>query len=57
MLWHINDKWDLRAYLPNPRLVYMASENLEFYAGGEIVGNAYKTDNRQTARRSFPARS
>jgi len=47
ILWHINDKWDLRAYLPDPRLVYQLSDNVEFYAGGELVGGAYKTDNRQ----------
>lgn len=46
ILWHINPKWDLRGYLPDPRLVYMVSDNLEFYAGGELVGGAYKTDSR-----------
>jgi hypothetical protein len=46
VLWHINDQWDLRGYLPDPRLVYMASDNLEFYTGGELVGGGYKTDNR-----------
>ena len=46
LLWHINDRWDLRAYLPDPRLVYEVSDNLELYAGGELAGGAYKTDNR-----------
>jgi len=46
ILWHINDKWDLRGYLPDPRLVYEASDSLELYAGAELVGGAYKTDNR-----------
>jgi hypothetical protein len=46
LLWHINEKWDLRAYLPDPRLVYEVSDKLELYAGGELVGGAYKTDNR-----------
>jgi hypothetical protein len=46
ILWHINDKWDLRGYLPDPRLVYEASDDLEFYAGAELAGGAYKTDNR-----------
>jgi hypothetical protein len=45
LLWHISDKWDLRAYLPDPRLVYEVSDNFEIYAGGELVGGAYKTDN------------
>jgi hypothetical protein len=47
LLWHISDKWDLRAYLPDPRLVYVVSDDLEVYAGGELVGGAYKTDNRE----------
>jgi hypothetical protein len=46
ILWHISDKWDLRAYLPDPRLVYQASDTLEFYTGAELVGGAFKTDNR-----------
>jgi len=46
ILWHIDAKWDLRAYLPDPRLVYMVSNNLEFWTGGELAGGAYKTDNR-----------
>jgi hypothetical protein len=45
ILWHINDKWDLRGYLPNPRLVYSVSNNVEVYTGAELVGGAYKTDN------------
>jgi hypothetical protein len=47
VLWHINDKWDLRGYLPDPRLVYQASNTLEYYVGGELAGGAYKTDNRR----------
>jgi hypothetical protein len=46
LLWHISDKWDLRAYLPDPRLVYEVSDNLEVYTGAELVGGAYKSDNR-----------
>jgi hypothetical protein len=47
VLWHISDKWDLRAYLPNPRLVYVVSDALEFWAGGELVGGAYRTNDRE----------
>ena len=46
LLWHISDKWDLRAYLPDPRLVYVVSDNVEVYTGAELVGGGYKTDNR-----------
>lgn len=44
--WHINDKWELDGYLPDPRLVYSVSDNVGVYAGAELVGGAYKTDNR-----------
>jgi hypothetical protein len=47
ILWHIADKWDLRAYLPDPRLVYEVSDNLELYTGAELAGGAYRVDNRQ----------
>jgi hypothetical protein len=46
LLWHISDKWDLRAYLPNPRIVYQWSDGLELYTGAELVGGAYRADNR-----------
>jgi len=46
ILWHISDKWDLRAYLPDPRLVYVVSDNVELWAGGQLAGGAYKSDNR-----------
>jgi hypothetical protein len=46
--WHISDKWELDGYLPDPRLVYTLSDNVSVYAGAEVVGGAYKTDNRST---------
>jgi hypothetical protein len=49
ILWHINDQWDLRAYVPDPRLVYEVSDHFELWAGGELVGGAYKTDNRDVS--------
>jgi len=44
--WKISDKWDLRAVFPEPRLVYHCSNDLDFFAGGELDGGGYKTDNR-----------
>ena len=46
VLWHINDQWDLRGYLPEPRLVYKASDKLQVWVGGELAGGGYKTDHR-----------
>lgn len=45
-VWHINDQWDLRAVLPEPRLTYKVTEKLHFYVGGELVGGGFKTDRR-----------
>ena len=45
-LWHINDQWDLKAYLPEPRLIYKPSEALQFWIGGELAGGGFKTDRR-----------
>lgn len=53
ILWHLSDKWDLRAYLPDPRIVYQFSDNLELWAGGELVGGAYRTDNRDVTPVKF----
>ena len=46
VLWHINDQWDLKGYLPEPRLIYKASEQLELWVGGELTGGGFKTDRR-----------
>jgi hypothetical protein len=53
ILWHINEKWDLRAYMPNPRLVYQWNDHFELWAGGELDGGAYKTDNRDVTPVKF----
>lgn len=50
VLWHINDKWDLRAYLPDPKLVYKISDKVEVWGGGEFVGGAFMNDSRTDQR-------
>jgi hypothetical protein len=44
ILWHINEQWDLRGYVPDPRIVYKSSDKLELWAGGEIVGGGFRAD-------------
>jgi hypothetical protein len=49
--WKINDKFNLRAVFPRPRLSYSPNENLEIYVGGELIGNSYRngpTNDRRT---------
>ena len=48
VLWHINDQWDLQAYLPRPRIVYKASKKLDLFAGGEVVGGAFVMDSNNS---------
>ncbi|MEA3188186.1 MAG: hypothetical protein QOD99_2016, partial [Chthoniobacter sp.] len=50
VLWHISDKWDLRAYLPEPKLVYKYSDRLELWGGGELTGGAFRNDSRVDER-------
>lgn len=50
VLWHISDQWDLRAYLPEPKLVYKPAENWEVWCGGEIYGGAFRNDDRSDER-------
>jgi len=44
--WRINDQWTVRAIPPDPRIIYTPHENLNFWAGGELVGGAFRTDSR-----------
>lgn len=48
--WQINEKLELRGYLPEPRLVYTPNERFKFWAGGEVAGGAYRTDDNGTHR-------
>lgn len=44
VLWHINDRWDLQAYLPNPRFVYQYSDSLQVWGGAEFTGGSFLSD-------------
>src|SRR6266481_4245437 len=49
--WKINDKFNLRAVFPRPRLSYTPNDKLEIYVGGELIGNSYRngpTNDRRT---------
>jgi len=45
VLWHIDSKCDLQAYLPAPRLVYHYRDALDLWVGGEITGSSFRYDN------------
>lgn len=48
--WNITDRLRLDAIPPEPRLVYEVSDNLEVFAGGEILGESYKRGRNPNAR-------
>jgi hypothetical protein len=51
--WKPNDRWELRGYLPEPRLIYTQSDACKLWIGGELAGGAYRTDERDTAPRKL----
>lgn len=53
IIWHINEAWDLEACLPNPRIYFKTTENLQIWAGGELTGGAFRLD---TANSPLPSR-
>lgn len=50
LVWVINEKLRLEAVPPEPRLIYSVSEKLDFFVGGELLGNAYRRDRNDNAR-------
>ncbi len=43
-LWRVSDQWTIRALVPEPRVIFRANESLAFWAGGELAGGAFRTD-------------
>ncbi len=43
-IWTINPQWKFFAIPPRPRLIYSATPDLDFWAGGEIVGGIFRVD-------------
>ena len=50
VVWIIDDHLSLQAIPPEPRLVYKVDKHLEFFVGGELLGEAYKTSYRNDLR-------
>lgn len=44
-VWRVDDQWTILALVPEPRVIYRPSETLAFWAGGELAGGAFRTDN------------
>jgi hypothetical protein len=50
MVWLISDHLRLEAIPPEPRLIFTVSKQLDFFVGGEILGESYKTAPNPEAR-------
>lgn len=42
VIWLISDEWRLMGYVPEPKIVFDASDELQIWAGGEIIVNSFK---------------
>ena len=51
VVWLISDHLRLEAVPPEPRLIYSVNEKLDFFAGGELLGDAYKRDDTNFTQR------
>ena len=45
VIWIPSDKVRLMGVMPNPRLIYSATDKLDLWLGGELVGGSFRTDN------------
>ena len=44
VIWIPNDHWRLMGVLPDPKLIYSPTKNLDFYLGASLVGGSFRTD-------------
>lgn len=45
-----SDQWRIMAVLPEPKIIYSATKQLDLWAGGELVGGSYRTDRNSDIR-------
>jgi hypothetical protein len=48
LIWMPNDKWKFLGILPEPRIIYSASDKWDFWAGGQLTGGSFRTDRDDT---------
>lgn len=44
VIWIPSDQIRIMGVLPEPRLIYSPTKNLDLYLGGEVTGGSYRTD-------------
>ena len=50
VVWLINNHLSIQAVPPEPRAVYKLNNHFDMFVGGELLGEAYKTDYRRGLR-------
>ncbi len=51
-IWIVNPQLRLMALLPEPKLIYSPTKNLNLWVGGELVGGSFRTDRNDNIRPS-----
>ncbi|MBA2432016.1 MAG: hypothetical protein H0V56_07855 [Chthoniobacterales bacterium] len=44
LVWRPNEQWSVFAVVPEPRITYSPSRNLDLWVGGQLVGGSFRTD-------------
>jgi len=42
-VWNVSEQWKINMLVPRPGIIYTPSEKWSFWAGGELVGGAFRT--------------
>ena len=50
-VWVFSEKLRLEAVPPEPRLIYSVSKQLDFFVGGDLLGDSYRRDRNNAAKR------
>lgn len=50
VIWIPNDKLRLMGVLPEPKLIYSATDKLNLWVGGQLVGGSFRTDHNDDIR-------
>ena len=50
VIWIASDKVRLMGVMPDPKLIYSATDKLDLYLGGQFVGGAFRTDRNDSIR-------
>ena len=44
VIWHFDPRWTLHAVVPEPRIIFRASRNVQFWGGAQLTGGSFRTN-------------